>query len=205
MYFPPKHGWLARLANHQDALHHQLPVLRAARRGRRLPPRPAARLRPPRTAAACSSRIVVAAVGAETWYLVAANTGTDAPMRAAAVLQPAMLVWSIAAVAGLFLLGSATPSAGSPAAAPTARLALALRPFVRRVPGAPAVLWLLLQGQVRVAARAARPSLLTVVAYVARRRRLARRHRGLPALAAQPPAHRPARPAFDHEPAAMPR
>lgn len=147
MYFPPHHGWLAQLATHQDALliSYQFYVLLGAVA--------AVHLDELRAQAARHRRgllitIGFAAVVAEAWYLVAVHQG-NVPVDAAAVLQPVMLGWSIAAVAGLGLLGIAYADrrvAGS-------RLDRALGYGSDRSFGVflvhPAVLWILLQGQSR--------------------------------------------------------
>jgi peptidoglycan/LPS O-acetylase OafA/YrhL len=164
MYFPPKHGWLLTVSGHQDALiiSYQFYVLLGAVAAFHLDQLRSFvhRHRPGLIVTA-----VIAALGAEAWYLVAANTGTAAD-RAAAVLQPATLVWSVAAVAALFMLGSHYADrrvAGS-------GVDNALRVASDRSFGVflvhPLILWLLLQGQVRWL-----PGLhglaLTIVAYLA--------------------------------------
>jgi len=63
---------------------------------------------------------VLAAIGAEAWYLVAVHTGTT-PDQAAAVLQPATLVWSVAAVTHCSCSVVATPIDALPAAGSTTR------------------------------------------------------------------------------------
>jgi peptidoglycan/LPS O-acetylase OafA/YrhL len=49
--------------------------------------------------------VIAAAVAAEVWYLAAVSTGMLAT-TAASVLQPVMLIWSVAAIAGLVALST---------------------------------------------------------------------------------------------------
>jgi peptidoglycan/LPS O-acetylase OafA/YrhL len=164
MYWPPKHGWLASVANHQDALiiSYQFYVLLGAVAAMHLDELRALAVKYRRGVIVA---VLTGAIGAEAWYLLAVRSGVGAE-RAAAVLQPVMLVWAVAAVAGLFLLGTRYQRrrvAGS-------RLDRALATASDRSFGVflvhPLVLWLLLQGQVRWLPNF--PDLpLTVVAYVA--------------------------------------
>jgi peptidoglycan/LPS O-acetylase OafA/YrhL len=147
MYFPPRTGWLGQFTIHQDALilSYQFYALLGAVAAFHLD-RLRELVRAHRRAIAAS--VVILAVATEAWYLGAEHNGRIA-VDAAAVLQPVMLPWSIAAVAGLFLLGarySRRRRAGS-------RLDKALSLGSDRSFGVflvhPAVLWLLLQGQTR--------------------------------------------------------
>jgi peptidoglycan/LPS O-acetylase OafA/YrhL len=147
MYFPPHHGWLAQLASHQDALivSYQFYVLLGAVAAVHFDE---LRERAARHRRGLLVTIGVAAVVAEVWYLVAVHRGY-VPVDAAAVLQPVMLGWSVAAIAGLALLGLAYSDrriAGS-------RLDRALSYGSDRSFGVflvhPAVLWLLLEAQGR--------------------------------------------------------
>jgi peptidoglycan/LPS O-acetylase OafA/YrhL len=163
MYFPVKHGWLAQVGGHQDALivSYQFYVLLGAVG--------AFHLADLRTFAHTYRRpliafVVASAIGAEVWYLLAVDAGTAAD-QAAAVLQPAMLVWSVAAVIGLFLVGmryAEHRTAGS-------RIDRALNTASDRSFGVflvhPLVLWLLLQGQVRWLP-GLRGAPLTILAYL---------------------------------------
>jgi peptidoglycan/LPS O-acetylase OafA/YrhL len=145
MYNPPRDGVLGWFTAHEDALltSYQFYVLAGAVAAFHLD-----QLRVFVTAhrRAILAGILVTAVVAEAWYLIAEHQGRIA-FGAASVLQPIMLPWSLAAVLGLFILGgiySERRQAGS-------RTDRALTIGSDRSFGVflvhPAVLWLLLQGQ----------------------------------------------------------
>jgi peptidoglycan/LPS O-acetylase OafA/YrhL len=162
-YFPPRQGWLAQLSSHQDALivSYQFYVLLGAVA--------AFHLEQLRAYVRAHSRGLLASVfaagaGAVIWYLVAVGDGTT-PVRASAVLQPAMLVWSVAAVLGLFLVGERYAQRRVAGSRIDRRLALASDRSFGVFLVHPLVLWLLLEAQVRVLPHL-NATLLTVVAYV---------------------------------------
>ncbi len=192
MYDPPRHGWLADVADHQDALiiNYQFYVLLGA----------VAAFHLDRVRAFISGHsrgvliaVGASAIGAEAWYLIAANTGTS-PLQASNVLQPATLVWSVAAVAGLFLVGTRYAERRVAGSGLDRALSVASDRSFGVFLVHPLILWLLLQGQSRWL-----PGLHGVVLdrprLPARRRRLARGDRTVPAIAGQPPPHRSSRPA----------
>ncbi len=103
-YGPPFVGWAAGLGRHQDVLvwNYQFWIVlggvAAAHRERVtgwvLTHRPL-----------LAGSVLAAAALALGWYCAALVHGT-APIPAAAVLQPVMVVWSLAAIAGLFAIGT---------------------------------------------------------------------------------------------------
>jgi peptidoglycan/LPS O-acetylase OafA/YrhL len=162
-YDPPKHGWLAQVASHQDALiiSYQFYVFAGAVAAFHLAALREFVHRHPR---GLVTTIFAAAAGAEIWYLVAVNDATS-PVRASAVLQPATLVWSLAAVVGLFMLGSAYADRRVAGSRTDRGLARASDRSFGVFLVHPLILWLLLEAQVRVLPDV-NPTLLTVVAYV---------------------------------------
>ena len=147
MYDPPQHGWLADVADHQDALiiSYQFYVLLGAVA--------AFHLEAVRAFIGGHSRgvlvtIAATAVGAEAWYLVATGTGTS-PLQASNVLQPVTLVWSIAALAGLFLLGQRYAERRVSGRGLDRTLSVASDRSFGVFLVHPLVLWLLLKGQAR--------------------------------------------------------
>ncbi len=162
-YFPPKHGWLLSVANHQDALivSYMFYVLLGTVAAYHFDEIRTFVHRHPRGLIAA---IVAVAIGTEAWYLVATNTGTD-PLIASNVLQPVMLLWSIAAVAGLFMVGTRYADHRVADSRGDRALSLASDRSFGVFLVHPLILWLLLQGQVRWL-----PGLhglaLTLIAYV---------------------------------------
>jgi peptidoglycan/LPS O-acetylase OafA/YrhL len=162
-YDLPTHGWLAQVAGHQDALiiSYQFYVLAGAVAAYHLDQLREFVHRHPR---GLLTAIFAAAAGAEIWYLLAVNDAAS-PVRASAVLQPATLVWSMAAVIGLFMLGSAYADRRVAGDRTDRWLARASDRSFGVFLVHPLILWLLLEAQVRVAP-GVNPTLLTVVAYV---------------------------------------
>jgi peptidoglycan/LPS O-acetylase OafA/YrhL len=147
MYDSPRSGWLEHVTNNADALlpSYQFYVLVGAVAAFHLD-RTTDLVRTHRV------KIVVAAlligVATEAFYLGAVYLGS-ASATAAAVLQPAMLPWSLAAVAVLLVLGTRWNEHRRPDSRADRALALASDRSFGVFLVHPLVLWLLLQLQAR--------------------------------------------------------
>lgn len=162
-YAAPASGWAAPLVAHADALlpSYQFYVLLGA-------------------VAAChwdrmrelarTRRLAIVVLGllsagaAEAWYLAAVHLGTS-PLDAAAVLQPVMVVWSVAAVALLVVIGSIWSDRRVPGGRADQALAVASDRSFGIFLAHPLVLWLLLQARSRWLPHLWGPA-LTVGAYL---------------------------------------
>lgn len=105
MYAAPRTGWLAAFLTHEDAIvvSYQFYVILGA-----VAAYHANEVRSwiAEHSGLVAVGIVPAAIAALAWYFLAELNGTK-PDAAAAVLQPVMVLWSVAAIAGLFAIGSA--------------------------------------------------------------------------------------------------
>jgi peptidoglycan/LPS O-acetylase OafA/YrhL len=104
MYAPPDWGWITPIITHEDAifLPYQFYIVAGAVAAFHLAEVRAwvSTHRPGISGFVLASGLVTLA-----WYFTAERNGRT-PIGAAAVLQPVMLLWSVAAIAGLFALGS---------------------------------------------------------------------------------------------------
>ena len=159
-YSPPASGRLTNYTAHEDTivLTYQFYVLAGAVTAYHLEQvRGWTATRRPLIAAV----VMIGAAGALVWY-GAAVAGGDNPSAAAAVLQPVMLVWSVAAICGLAVLGSMWAERRVPNARPDRTLRTASDRSFGVFLIHPAVLWAILE----IAPVRHLPALpLTVLAY----------------------------------------
>ena len=147
MYAGPQHGWLGFVADHQDALisSYQFYVLLGAVAAFHLDQ---VRVFTRRHGTGIVTTVLATAVATEAWYLVAEHHGMT-PIKASDVLQPVMLVWSIAALAVLFLIGTRYAEGRVAESRLDRSLALASDRSFGVFLVHPLILWLLLKGQAR--------------------------------------------------------